>query len=73
MSIDAIIEPLGGYRELARRLGRKPTTVHSAIRSGRLPSAWYDALCQLCAREGLAEPERELFRFLRLPEQGGDT
>jgi hypothetical protein len=73
MTIDAIIIRLGGYRALAHRLGRKPTTVHSAIRSGRLPSAWYDALCQICAREGLAEPERELFRFLRLPERRGDT
>jgi len=60
---------LGGYRSVAVRLDKKPTTVHSHIQAGVLPAAWYDALCQMADKHGKDEPQRSLFSFLQLEEQ----
>ena len=59
------ITALGGYRTVASRLAKKPTTVHSHMQAGTLPAAWYDALCQIAREDGLEEPARDLFSFLR--------
>ncbi len=60
------ISSLGGYRDVAKRLEKKPTTVHTHMQAGTLPATWYDALCRLARERGLREPERALFNFLRL-------
>ena len=62
------IAALGGYRSVAIRLNKKPTTVHSHMQAGSLPAAWYDALCQMAREAQKAEPDRRLFSFLQLPK-----
>lgn len=60
------IHALGGYRSVADRIKRKPTTVHSHMQSESLPAAWYVALCALSRDIGIQEPQRDLFSFLQL-------
>lgn len=62
------IAALGGYKNVADLIGKSPQTVNTHMQDGVLPSAWYDALCGLAKRLGIAEPPRELFSFLKLPE-----
>ena len=68
MTYDAkeFITNLGGYRSVALRLGKKPTTVHTHMQAGVLPAAWYDALCGLACELGQDTPERVLFSFVPL-------
>ena len=61
-----LISKLGGYREVAARLDKGPTTVHSQMQAGRLPAAWYPAICQLAHEKKLPEPATSLFSFLAL-------
>lgn len=61
------IAALGGYRAVASRLAKKPTTVHSHMQAGTLPAAWYAALCQMARDDGIQDPPRALFSFLKLP------
>lgn len=61
-----LITNLGGYRSVALRLGKKPTTVHTHMQVGVLPAAWYDALCVLACELGQDAPERGLFSFVPL-------
>ena len=63
------ITALGGYRSVAVRLDKKPTTVHSHMQSGVFPAAWYDALCELAREASVEEPPRALFSFLDLGEE----
>lgn len=65
----AFIAALGGYRSVATRLGKKPTTVHSHMQRGALPASWYDALCHLAHEMGLHAPDRGLFSFLQIEEE----
>ena len=67
------ITALGGYRSVARRIDKRPTTVHSHMQSGSLPSAWYPALCMLAREQKIQEPDRCLFSFLKIPERHEDT
>lgn len=60
---------LGGYRSVATRLKKRPTTVHSHMQAGVLPAAWYPALCSVASEFKVAEPQRELFSFIELPER----
>ncbi|AVO37368.2 carph-isopro domain-containing protein [Pukyongiella litopenaei] len=64
-----LIEALGGYRAVAARLGKRPTTVHTHMQAGTLPTAWYDALCQMAREANIPEPKRELFSFLKIREE----
>jgi hypothetical protein len=61
-----LIMDLGGYREVATRLGKGPTTVHSHMQSGALPASWYDVLCSLASERGMTNPPKKLFSFLHL-------
>lgn len=67
-----LITSLGGYRTVADRIGKKPTSVHSQMQSGVLPAAWYDIICHLAREDGLPEPPRSMFGFLRSPDEGGE-
>ncbi|WP_226550830.1 hypothetical protein [Celeribacter naphthalenivorans] len=70
--VRSFISDLGGYRSVALRLGKKPTTVHTHMQAGALPAAWYDALCDLARELGKAEPKRAFFSFVplvALPEE----
>ncbi len=60
---------LGGYRKVAERLGKPPTTVHhwSSAEDGRFPSHLYRAFCDLADEAGIPRPKPDLFRFLPLP------
>lgn len=65
---------LGGYRRVARRLGRPATTVHhwSSAADGRFPSHLYGAFCDLADEVGVPRPPLSLFRFLPLPPTRGE-
>jgi hypothetical protein len=67
------ITALGGYRTVARRLGKPPTTVHhwSSAGDGRFPSHLYGAFCDLADEAGVPRPPLDLFRFLPLPPVPG--
>lgn len=65
----AYITVLGGYRKVAERLGKRPTTVHTHMQSGVLPAAWYDAFCRMADIDGIEQPRRELFSFLKVREE----
>ena len=69
----AFITALGGYRSVATRLGKKPTTVHSHMQSGVMPAAWYDAFCRMADIDGIAQPRRDLFSFLKVREHEEDA
>jgi hypothetical protein len=61
-----LIDALGGYRHVASRLGQGPTTLHTHIRAGRLPSRLYRALCVLADEAGIPAPSMALFSFAAL-------
>ncbi|TDK51153.1 hypothetical protein [Antarcticimicrobium luteum] len=67
MSTRDLIQALGGYRAVALRLNKKPTTVHTHMQDGVMPAAWYDAICQMAREQQVAEPPRALFSFLKVP------
>lgn len=56
-----------GRSELTRLLGVGPTAISNAVVRGRFPAAWYVALADLAARQGLACPPA-LFHMRALPE-----
>ena len=62
----SFISKIGGYDAVALSLSKAPQTVHSAMQSGVLPAAWYDALCTLAKAGGVEAPPRSLFSFLQL-------
>ncbi len=70
MTTRDLIEALGGYRAVAARLNKRPTTVHTHMQDGVMPAAWYDALCHLARERDVPEPKRELFSFLQVPVPG---
>ena len=69
MSTRNLINELGGYRAVAARLGKRPTTVHTHMQAGVLPAAWYDALCVMAAEAEVCEPNRGLFSFLAVASE----
>lgn len=68
-----IVAAFGGYRKVAERLGKRPTTVHSHMQSGVMPAAWYDAFCRMADIDGIAQPRRDLFSFLKVREHEEDA
>ncbi|MEP1327145.1 hypothetical protein [Pseudophaeobacter sp.] len=66
MTTRTLIQALGGYRAVAMRLNKKPTTVHTHMQEGVMPAAWYDALCKMAREQQVAEPPRALFSFLKV-------
>lgn len=68
-----LIDSLGGYRTVARRIGKRSTTVHTQMQTGTLPASWFDAICLLAAEAGVPEPSREVFSFIALTEPGEAT
>jgi hypothetical protein len=64
---------LGGYRKVARRLGKPESTVHGWTTSedGRMPPRLYRMLAELADEAGIPRPSLELFRFLPLPPVSG--
>ncbi len=60
---------LGGYKKVARRLGKPESTVHgwTATEDGKMPSRLYRVLAELADEAGVPRPPLELFRFLPLP------
>ncbi len=61
------IDKLGGYREVAARVGVSDKTMHSHVTAHTLPPRWYMAFCVLVQEQGLAAPGMELFSFVDLP------
>ena len=61
------IDKLGGYREVAARVGVSDKTMHSHIMARKLPPRWYRAFCALAQERGLASPGMDLFAFVDLP------
>ena len=76
MTTRDLIQALGGYRTVAKRLKKKPTTVHTHMQEGVMPAAWYDAICHMAREQKIEEPPRSLFSFLRMApgaEEGRDA
>lgn len=63
----SFIDRLGGYRVVAQRLKVSPTTVHTHLTNGLLPSRWYAAMIELANELGVEPPSRILFSFIKLP------
>lgn len=63
----SLIDSLGGYREVAARLGMKPTSLHTHISSGSIPARWFVAFCDLAVLMGKPKPPSSLFTFESLP------
>jgi len=61
------IDTLGGYRKVARRLGRPESTVHGWTAGDRFPAYLYRAFCALADEAGVERPSLDLYRFLPLP------
>lgn len=66
------IDKLGGYRQVAARVGISDKTMHSHATAKRFPSRWYLAFCALADEHGLEAPAGELFSFVKLPS-GSDV
>jgi hypothetical protein len=64
--VRSLITNLDGYKAVAVRLGKRPTTVHTHMQAGVLPAAWYCALCDLSVEIGQTPPPRSLFSFVSL-------
>jgi len=62
----ALIDALGGYRMVAKRLGMGATTLHGYITEGALPAKWYTAFLELAAERCIEPPSRKLFSFEKL-------
>ena len=60
------IDALGGYRNVAPRMGMKPTTLHTHISAGLLPTKLFMACCELAAEKDLPPPRFDLFSFVDL-------
>lgn len=69
----AFIVALGGYRQVAERVGMRATTLHTHMMSGKLPPKWYGAFRDLACELGVEEPGDELFSFEALPEHGRES
>ncbi|WP_390923815.1 carph-isopro domain-containing protein [Parasedimentitalea psychrophila] len=70
MTTRNLIQTLGGYRAVATRLNKKPTTVHTHMQEGTIPASWYDALCRMAREKGIEEPPRSMFSFLQVAPDG---
>ena len=58
------IASIGGYQAVALAIGKKPTTVHTAMQAGVFPAAWFLALCDLAERAEVSAPDMTLFSFI---------
>lgn len=61
------IGELGGYREVAARVGVSDKTMHSHVTAIKFPPRWYMAFCALAQERGLVAPSMDLFAFAILP------
>lgn len=59
----SFLEELGGYREVAERVGVSAKTMHSHASAKRLPPRWYVAFCDLAREKDLMAPSPCLFDF----------
>jgi hypothetical protein len=66
IKLKTFIADVGGYKTVAKRLGKQPTTVHTHMQTGVLPASWYEAVCALADEVGVARPQRHLFSFVQL-------
>lgn len=71
-SVKDLISDFGGYRNVAVRLGKQPTTVHTHMQGGALPAAWFNALCDMAREFERDEPDRDLFTFIPLKYDPSD-
>ncbi|UWR17780.1 hypothetical protein [Sulfitobacter pontiacus] len=60
---------LGGYREVAARIGISPKTMHAYSLRRRLPAGLYAACCELAREKGSEQPTPSLFDFKPLIER----
>lgn len=61
-----LIEELGGYRTVARRVGVGATTMHQHMQAPLLPSKYYLAFCALATERKKPMPQPGLFAFVPL-------
>ena len=74
MTARQFIDALGGYRNVAPRMGMKPTTLHTHISAGLLPTKLFIACCDLAAEKKLPPPRFDIFSFIDLqPEAAVET
>lgn len=66
-SVRTFIDACGGYRDVAARLGMKPTSLHSHLAAGVMPAKLFKACCDLALEVGVAPPPMSLFNFATLP------
>ncbi len=62
-NLRTFIDQLGGYRAVAARLGKSPTTLHGYMQCGKIPARFFDAMTRLADECGIAQPDRSLFSF----------
>ena len=62
------IDELGGYREVAARVGVSDKTMHSHASAHKLPPRWYVAFCELAREKKVMPPPSDLFDFKPLVE-----
>ncbi|WP_110815522.1 hypothetical protein [Pseudoroseicyclus aestuarii] len=70
------IDSLGGYRAAARRFGMGPTTLHTHLSRGTLPTKFYRSATALADEKSVPRPDPQLFSFQALlpekPEHSGE-
>ncbi len=57
------VDELGGYREVAERVGVSAKTMHSHATASKLPPRWYAAFCELAREKKVMPPTIDLFDF----------
>ena len=57
------IDEIGGYREVAARLGVSAKTMHAHASATKLPPRWYAALRDLALEKRAPPPDTGLFDF----------
>lgn len=70
-----LVKELGGYREVATRMGVSAKTMHAHASSEKLPPRWYAAFCELAREKCVMPPAPEIFDFKPLvaPAVQGDA
>lgn len=57
------VDEVGGYREVAARLGVSAKTMHAHASADKLPPRWYAALSDLAREKEVSAPDVGLFDF----------
>ena len=61
-----VVLQLGGYREVACRIGINAKTMHAYSLRKKMPSGLYAAMCELAREKGVMPPPPSLFDFKAL-------